>query len=204
MSPGSRNLPYGTWPSPISPSDVVRGDAAREWPGHFGNGICWVEACATEDGRAALMWSGQDGEPLPGWHVKSRAIEYGGRPWARVSGAAADGLILVNGGDQRVYHWKPGAEPLPLTPVAAAGSEYRFCDFEVHAGRVWSLRETVSDPRGRDVKRHIVTFPLDGTAADQPEAVVERADSHHFMSGPKLSPDGGQVAWIGWDHPDMP
>ena len=30
------------------------------------------------------------------------------------------------------------------------------------------------------------------------------AASHHFLTVPKLSPDGRHAAWFGWDHPAMP
>lgn len=30
------------------------------------------------------------------------------------------------------------------------------------------------------------------------------AGGHDFVSNPRLSPDGSQLAWVGWDHPNMP
>ncbi|MFI6504493.1 alpha/beta hydrolase family protein [Nonomuraea typhae] len=199
-------MPYGTWPSPVSPADVARCEAPVEWVGFLGDGLCWVEARPEQEGRSALVWADGDRrrEVVPGWHVRSRVIEYGGSPWAPVSAAAEDGLVLVNGADQRVHRWRPGQEPVPLTPPAPAGQEYRYAEFTVADDEVWCLRETVLDPEGREVRRHLVSFPLSGTAAEDASGVVERAASHHFMSGPKLSPDGRRVAWIGWNHPDMP
>jgi dipeptidyl aminopeptidase/acylaminoacyl peptidase len=41
--------------------------------------------------------------------------------------------------------------------------------------------------------------PLSGSGA-----VREVARSHHFLSSPRISPDGRRLAWIGWDHPLMP
>ena len=190
----------------VSADDVARCEAPLEWLGFLGDDLCWVEAQPAQEGRCALVRADGDlrAEVVPGWHVCSKVIEYGGRPWAAVSASAADGLVLVNGADQRVYRWRSDGEPAALTPLALAGQEYRYADFAVLDGEVWCLRETVLDPAGRQVRRHLVSFPLAGTAAGDPSAVVERAASHHFMSGPKISPDGRRLAWLGWNHPDMP
>ncbi|MFE7616024.1 prolyl oligopeptidase family serine peptidase [Streptomyces sp. NPDC057496] len=200
-----RTFPHGTWPSPVSAADVARSDAPLEWVGFLGDAVCWVEARPEEGGRSALVLADDGGtrEVLPGWNVRSKVIEYGGRPWAAVSARREDGLVLVDGADHGVHRWRPDAAPVRLTP-AGDGAEQRYADFAVLDDEVWCVRETVADPEGRDVTRHIVSFPLDGSAAADPSLVVERAASHHFMTGPKPSPDGAWIAWIGWDHPDMP
>ncbi|NUR88018.1 MAG: S9 family peptidase, partial [Nonomuraea sp.] len=38
--------------------------------------------------------------------------------------------------------------------------------------------------------------------AGGPVEVLVKA--HHFLMNPRISPDGRQIAWIGWNHPNMP
>lgn len=48
-------------------------------------------------------------------------------------------------------------------------------------------------------------MPLDGSAAQDRDAVRELTDGRHrFVTGPRISPDGRQAAWLAWDHPRMP
>ena len=34
--------------------------------------------------------------------------------------------------------------------------------------------------------------------------VTKLAGGHDFVAAPRLSPDGSQLAWVAWDHPNMP
>ncbi|GAA4873940.1 alpha/beta hydrolase family protein [Kitasatospora terrestris] len=208
MSDRARTAPYGTWPSPVTPAEAARGGALVEWVGFLGADPCWTEALPEDGGRNALMRQGPDGGPAqllpPGWDVRSGVIEYGGRPWAALSDRAGDGLVFSHRGDQRAYRWSPGRDPVPLSPAAPAGVQLRYCDFAVRGGEVWCLRERVLDEAGTRVERHLVALPLDGGAADDPGRVRELVSSHHFLTGPRISPDGTRVCWIGWDHPNMP
>ncbi|MFI5617755.1 alpha/beta hydrolase family protein [Streptomyces sp. NPDC051567] len=200
-------LPYGSWPSPVTPEDAARGDALLEWVGFLGADVCWTEALPEQDGRSGLMRRTPRGtaEVLPdGWDVRTRVIEYGGRPWLALSDRAEDGIVFTHGPDQRVYRWRPGTDPVPLSPAGAWPGELRYADFAVHGEEVWCLREAVGDEHAVTAVRHLVALPLDGRAAEDPGAVRELATTHHFMTGPKVEPGGGRVAWIGWNHPDMP
>ena len=98
----------------------------------------------------------------------------------------------------------PGADPVPLSPEPELPAGLRYADFARVGQEVWCLRETLLDPAGTEVRRALVALPLDGRAADDPGAVRVLSTSHQLMTGPKVSPDGRQVAWIGWNHPDMP
>ncbi|MFH8757251.1 alpha/beta hydrolase family protein [Streptomyces atroolivaceus] len=207
MTDVKQQQPYGSWPSPVSAEDAARGDALLEWVGFLGEDVCWTEVLPEEDGRSGLMCRSADGvrEVLPaGWDVRTRVIEYGGRPWLALSGRAGDGLVFTHGPDQRVYRWRPGTAPVPLSPAGSMPGELRYADFALRGDEVWCLRETVTDDTARSARRHLVAIPLDGSAADDPSRVRELAASHHFMTGPRVEPGGDRVAWLGWDHPDMP
>ncbi|MGX6601627.1 prolyl oligopeptidase family serine peptidase [Micromonosporaceae bacterium Da 78-11] len=199
--------PYGSWASPIGADDVARGEVMLEWAGFVGNEVWWTEPLPEQGGRAALMRGGPAGpvEALGGdWDVRTRTIEYGGRPWLAVSVDPADGVVFVHGPDQRLYRWRPDADPIALTPPGQWSGELRYADFAVRGDEVWCVRETVADQEGTDVTRHLVAVPLDGTGVVDPGRIRRLAASHHFMTSLRIEPDGTRVVWVGWNHPDMP
>ncbi|MFI9393188.1 alpha/beta hydrolase family protein [Streptomyces bauhiniae] len=207
MAHGQRTAPYGSWASPIGAEDVAGGEALPEWVDFVGSEVWWTEPLPEDGGRAALMRGGPDGpvEALPGrWDVRTRVIEYGGRPWRAVSADPADGVVFTHGPDQRLHLWRPGADPLPLTPPGRWAAELRYADPTVRGDEVWCVRETVADEEGTRVTRHLVAVPLDGSARTDPDRVRELAAGHQFLTGPRIEPGGDRVAWIGWNHPDLP
>ncbi|MGW6566678.1 prolyl oligopeptidase family serine peptidase [Streptomyces sp. NPDC054975] len=207
---------YGTWPSPIDAALAARHDGRPEYVGVVGDEVWWTAPRPTEGGRRALVRRRADGTeesvlPEP-WNVRSRVIEYGGLPWAGLA-RADDGplVVFVHFADQRLYAHEPDARaaagPRPLTPVSEVGGGLRWADLVIHPerGEVWCVLEEFTGPRPTDVRRVLVAVPLDGSAAEERGAIRELSDGRHrFVTGPRLSPDGRQAAWIGWDHPRMP
>ncbi|MFI5569101.1 prolyl oligopeptidase family serine peptidase [Streptomyces sp. NPDC051740] len=206
-----RNLAYGEWPSPIDAATAAAHDGSPESVGFVGDEVWWTEPRPTEAGRRTLVRRHADGteEPvLPApWNVRSRVIEYGGRPWA---GTVRDGVphvVFVNFADQRLHRYEPDAEPRPLTPVSAVGQGLRWADPVLlpERGEVWCVLEEFTGDGPGDVRRVLAAVPLDGSAAGDRGAVRELSDGRHrFVTGPRLSPDGRRAAWLGWDHPRMP
>ncbi|MGY1579451.1 prolyl oligopeptidase family serine peptidase [Streptomyces sp. MN13] len=205
-------LPYGSWPSPIEAAVAAAHDGRPEYVGFVGDEVWWTEPRPAEGGRRALVRRLPDGEeeavlPAP-WNVRSRVWEYGGRPWA---GAVVDGrplVVFAHFADQRLYRYEPGGgAPRPLTPVSAVGGGLRWADPLVRAdrGEVWCVLEEFTGEGPGDVRRVLAAVPLDGSAAEDRDAVRELSDGgHRFVTGPRLAPDGRRVAWLGWDHPRMP
>ncbi|NUK37065.1 S9 family peptidase [Streptomyces lunaelactis] len=206
---------YGTWPSPIDAVLAASHDGRAEYLGMVGDEVWWTAARPTEGGRRALMRRRADGGEASvlaaPWNLRSRVIEYGGRPWA--GAGRADGgplVVFVHFNDQRLYAYEPdapGAEPRPLTPVSALGGGLRWADPQLHLdrGEVWCVLEEFTGEAPADVRRVIAVVPLDGSAAEDRGAVRELSDDRHrFVTGPRLSPDGRHAAWIAWDHPQMP
>jgi dipeptidyl aminopeptidase/acylaminoacyl peptidase len=54
------------------------------------------------------------------------------------------------------------------------------------------------------IERYVVAVPLDGSAAGDPSALRRITPSSRFVAHPRLSPDGTRLAWLSWEHPQMP
>ena len=225
---GAPGHPLGASAPPITPEVVGAQGGSPVWPTVAGAETWW---CASDPAAARVrLWRcAEPGRPAlevldADWSVGNRAIGYGGRPYLVVPGPERHLLVFTHSGDQRLYAGgvaslsRGGTEgsrpvPAPLTPVDPEGVRTAYADPIPVPDRaeVWCIRETTrtapggeaDDPAPR-TSRDIVAVPLSGAAADDPGAIRVVARSHHFLSGIRLSPDGTRLAWIGWDHPDMP
>ncbi|MFE4702532.1 LpqB family beta-propeller domain-containing protein [Streptomyces sp. NPDC056738] len=206
-----QTTPYGSWPSPIDARLAAAHDGHPEFVGFVGDEAWWTEPRPAEGGRRTLVRRTADGTeeavlPAP-WNVRSRVMEYGGSPWAGVMGPEGPLVVFVDFADQRLYHWEPGSEPRPLTPLSPVGGGLRWVDPQLRPelGEVWCVMEEFTGGGATDVRRALVAVPLDGSAARDRAAVRELSDGRHrFVTGPRLSPDGRQAVWLAWDHPRMP
>lgn len=203
--------PYGSWPSPIDAALAAAHDGHPEWLGFVGDEVWWTEPRPAEGGRRTLVRRHADGReepvlPAP-WNVRSRLIEYGGHPWAGALVAGAPLVVFVHFADQRLYRYEPGSEPRPLTPLSPVGGGLRWAEPQLRPdlGEVWCVLEEFTGDGPTDVRRVLAAVPLDGSAAQDRDAVRELTDDRHrFVTGPRLSRDGSRAAWLAWDHPRMP
>ncbi|WP_129305733.1 LpqB family beta-propeller domain-containing protein [Streptomyces sp. L2] len=202
---------YGSWPSPVDAALAAAHDGQPEWVGFVGDEAWWTEPRPTEGGRRALVRRTADGREEsvlpPPWNVRSRVIEYGGRPWDGVLDDGQPLVVFTHFADQRLYRYEPGGEPRPLTPAPTPGRELRWAEPRVDLGRgeVWCVLEEYTGDGPDDVRRVPAAVPLDGSAAADRSAVRELGDDRHrFVTGVRLSPDGRRAAWLAWDHPRMP
>jgi dipeptidyl aminopeptidase/acylaminoacyl peptidase len=188
---------YGTWPSPIGADLVASTQISLSAPTLTADGAWWCEGRPAEAGRVVLMHRSADGtvrEVTPkGFNVRTRVHEYGGRAYA-----VADGMVVaVDFASQRLHRLGNGGT-LPLTPDS--GSALRYADFLIdrRGGRVIAVRE--DHRRGGEPENTLVAVPLGGEAHEG--IILNRG--HDFCAAPALSPDCRRLAWITWDHPDMP
>ncbi|MET7456559.1 prolyl oligopeptidase family serine peptidase [Streptomyces sp. NPDC005574] len=206
-----RTLAYGSWPSPVDAALAAAHDGHPEYVGFVGDEVWWTEPRPAEGGRRALVRRHGDGREEsvlpPPWNVRSRVIEYGGQPWTGVTDEDGPLVVFVHFPDQRLYRYRPGGEPQPLTPVSPVGGGLRWAQPQVRLadGEVRCVLEEFTGDGPSDVRRVLAAVPLDGSAAGDRGAVRELTDDRHrFVTGARLSPDGGRAAWLAWDHPRMP
>ncbi|KOT41679.1 acyl-peptide hydrolase [Streptomyces caelestis] len=204
-------MAYGEWPSPIDAATAAAHDGSPEFVGFVGDEVWWTEPRPAEAGRRGLVRRHADGTeesvlPAP-WNVRSRVVEYGGRPWAGTVRGGVPLVVFVDFADQRLHRYEPGGEPRPLTPVSPVGQGLRWAEPVLlpERGEVWCVLEEFTGDGPGDVRRVLAAVPLDGSAAGDRGAVRELSDGRHrFVTGPRLAPDGRRAAWLGWDHPRMP
>jgi dipeptidyl aminopeptidase/acylaminoacyl peptidase len=189
--------PYGSWTSPIRVDDIV-GDLVRlSDPWIDGDDTYWIEGRPAEAGRSVLVRHGTDGSTVdvtpPPFNVRSRVHEYGGGAYTVAGGT----VVFSNMADGRLYRLDPGdATPQAITPEGA----YRYADlrFDPRRRRFLSIREDHTKD-AHDPTAAIVAVPLDGE--HPPRVLYEGPD---FLAAPRPSPDGDRLAWLEWEHPDMP
>ena len=187
-------LPYGTWPSPITPEAIVAETVRLSSVSLDSGSVSWIEGRPGDGGRNVLVRADASGRlgdlTPPPFNVRSGVHEYGGGAYA-VSG---NRLWFSNYADERI-HSKAG--DAALAPLTAQGSA-RFGDLTVdpRRRRLLAVRETHrSDaPPVND----LVAISID----DGSERVL--ASGHDFCAAPAPSPDGRHLAWLAWDQPDMP
>ncbi|HVV89117.1 MAG TPA: S9 family peptidase [Solirubrobacterales bacterium] len=193
--------PYGSWRSPIAPADVARGGRRLGGATIADDGaVWWAEGRPAEGGRSALMRRPAGGEPEEvtpaGVNVRTRVHEYGGGAWKLLG---PEVVVYVDFADQRVYRLGLGGEPVAITAEPGRPAGLRYADFELapDGATLFCVRE-VHDG-GPEPENQIVSLPLDGSRP--PEVVAAGRD---FYSSPRVSPDGLWLAFVCWDHPNMP
>jgi len=203
-------LPYGSWPSPITAEDVAKGALRLGYATlvvrESTPDVWWLEGRPDEGGRLVIV-SATRGDLLPApWSARTRVHEYGGLCWLPLP--AVGGFLFAEWSDQRLYRVDDTElAPQPLTPEPSIPAALRYAEpvLSPDGREVWCVREQhTGEGATATVTRAIVGVPLDGSAADDANAVRVIVSGSQFLAYPTPSPDGGRLAWIAWDHPNMP
>jgi len=188
--------PYGSWKSPITPDLIASGTITLGQIALDGDDVYWVETRPAEGGRNVVVrWRAASGASdfiPPPFNARTRAHEYGGGSFL-----VSDGTVyFVNFADQQIYRHTGEGAPEPVT----AGEKRRYADgiLDPQRKRLISVREEHA-AGGHEPVNSLVTIRLDGEGAEK--VLVSGND---FYSSPRLSPDGCQLGWLAWNHPNMP
>lgn len=178
--------PYGTWPSPVTSRDVARVTGLRRVSVDGTGTVWWEESSPAEDGRRRVMRRAPE-------HDAAEVVAEGAGPWMPLGD---DVLVAEDDTDGRLYLMRPGAPPRPLTPPGAGTDHHHDLVRSPDGTEVWCVR---ASQRGDLVERSLVAVPLDGSAA-----IRTLVPPPGPVSTPRPSPDGKLLAWVAWDHPQMP
>ena len=192
--PELKTSPYGSWASPITADWIVAGTVGLGQICIDGENVYWNEVRPSEKGRSVVCRRGTNGSiedvsPSDA-NVRTRAHEYGGGAFTLDQGT----LWYSNDSDRRVWSLPTAGTAAPLTPKR----DWRFADLTRDAlrGRLIAVCEDHETEDAEPVNR-LVAIGDDGNV----RTLVEGAD---FYAAPRISPDGKSLAWLSWDHPNMP
>lgn len=129
--------------------------------------------------------------------------EYGGSAYA-----------IVPGNETRIVFSDAGRKSVNLLTIDSGtvqevleSSSLRYADFDSQplaaardGGGLWVLavEEDHASPEPANVKNYVVAINL------ETKTVKRLAAGADFYTNPRFSPDGRQVAWLQWNHPDLP
>lgn len=197
-TPGPAVAPFGSWPSPLSAAAVSGAQISFSDLRSVNGRLYWIENVPAAGGilklfslrgnTAAVAVTPNDA------NVRTRVHEYGGAPYVVIN----DTLYYSQFSDQRLYALEKGHNARPLTPP---GYRYADCTALPSSGTAVSslicVREDHTD--SAQVRNTLVSVSLkDGGPGE-----VLYADSD-FVAYPRVSPDGRHVAFVTWNHPNMP
>jgi len=188
--------PFGSWSSPISIDLLLKGELRLAAPRWDGADLYWIEGRPDEDGRQVIVRRSADGaiaDVTPrGFNARTRVHEYGGGDYAVSNGT----VWFTNFDDQRLYRQDPAGAPRAISPEG----DVRHADLAVDGERKRVLAVREDHSRGEsEAVNSLVALDVDGGRDP-----IVLASGNDFYSSPKLSAEGRRLAWLTWNHPNMP
>ncbi len=191
--PSPERAPYGTWAAPIGAEQLVAESVGLGQIVLDGEDVYWSELRPAEGGRTTILRARAGSTPeevlSAPYSARNRVHEYGGGAIAVDRGT----VWFCNDADQRIYVQEPGAVPRPVTSPGAA----RYADLLVDRARARLVAVREDHSAAGEPVNELVAIGFDGTV----EVLASGAD---FYAAPRLSPDGRRLAWLSWNHPNMP
>jgi dipeptidyl aminopeptidase/acylaminoacyl peptidase len=182
----TKALPYGMWSSPISPASLASSGHVADLAWAADGSLVWLEGRSGRDVLVVQPADGQAPRDLNAEYAARGHVGYGGGAF----GVGGEQVIFVEANSGRLYRQiLHGGSPQPLTPAFGGAAAPTVSP----DGR-WVL--FVHTNEGQDC-----LAVVDQGGQFWPQRLAFGAD---FYMQPAWHPDGKMIAWVEWDHPNMP
>eukprot|EP00485_Elphidium_margaritaceum_P008309 CAMPEP_0202688696 /NCGR_PEP_ID=MMETSP1385-20130828/4168_1 /ASSEMBLY_ACC=CAM_ASM_000861 /TAXON_ID=933848 /ORGANISM="Elphidium margaritaceum" /LENGTH=719 /DNA_ID=CAMNT_0049343725 /DNA_START=30 /DNA_END=2189 /DNA_ORIENTATION=+ len=204
--------PYGSWTSPLTSVLIASSNINLSYLQLHQSKIYWVERRPNEQGRNVITTHDDEAKRAndderatkdltPKEHNCASGVhEYGGVPY-----------ILLDDGRYLACNWDDGAmyvadekdsdAAVRVTEPSVSG-KYLYCDLCQSPSQpqcVYAVREHhCNDDEPAQVVNALVCIDI----VAKTQTVV--ASGNTFYAYPRVSPDGTRIAYITWNHPNMP
>ncbi|MCE2405941.1 MAG: S9 family peptidase [Pseudomonadales bacterium] len=189
--------PYGAWVSPLTVERLISNSPVGfSQLRSSGSDLFWVETRAHEAGRRVIVRycddTTRDLTPR-GYSVLSRVHEYGGVAYC----VSKDTVFFINGEDQNIY-----AQALDsgsdVSPITSSDANERFADpvYDSPGERLICIRERHKDDG--EPENELVAVDISNGE------ITVLHQGYDFYAHARLSPTNKKIAFLAWDHPNMP
>jgi dipeptidyl aminopeptidase/acylaminoacyl peptidase len=181
-----KTLPYGMWNSPISPARLAGSGSITDLAWVTDGSLVWLERRLGRDVLVVQAADGQAPRDLNAEFAAGGRVGYGGGAFS----VGGDQVLFVEAASGRLYRQPVhDGSPQPLTPAFGGAAAP-----VVSPDGGWILY--VHTYEGQDCLAIV-----DREGRFWPQRLASGAD---FYMQPAWHPHGNQVAWVEWNHPNMP
>lgn len=185
MEQSLRNIPFGQWPSPLTPDLMGRRTRFEDVQWSMdGKSIIWLESRGGQ-GILVIKTEGEARRDLFSQYSARGGVGYGGGEFC----AGRESVIFVEKGCQLFRICLPYGPVKPITPVYGSAASPVISPDQQRVVYVFS-----------DGKNDALAM-ADAEGVEWPVKLTSGAD---FYMQPAWSPDNCSIAWVEWDHPHMP
>jgi dipeptidyl aminopeptidase/acylaminoacyl peptidase len=208
----TETIPFLQWQASLEPRQLYSQPAAPQYPAVYETYLYYLEQRAAEGGRLVLVRQQIDGasagkkETLTpdGFNIRSRVHEYGGKAFLLADGYA----WFFNDTDSRIYKQKLDLDAKPEA-LTQENNHLLAIDFQLSPDSkhlIFIQEHSVEEGENENTVSVLPLFTEPAESGRKPPSQASYAllSGADFYANPVISPDGRQLAWIEWNHPQMP